>query len=264
MAFYELILGGATVKIHERIYLVGSGDQGFSMTDSSDCHVYLIDGKAELAMVDTGSGHSIPQILQNIRNEGFDPKRLKHLLLTHAHLDHAGGVARLRAGLAGVRVYMHADCAPYLQNGDERAISLAGAKQAGLYPKDYPFEPCEVDTALRGAQAVSFGDLQLECIETPGHSRGHVSYLMQYRGSKILFSGDLVFFGGKILLQNTWDCDLQAQIGSLKKLREARIDVLLPGHLTFSLRDGQRHIDAALKFIDGLLIPPNFSYSWQA
>jgi hydroxyacylglutathione hydrolase len=251
------------VKIHDRVYLVGSGSQGFSMTDDSDCHVYLIDGIGELAMIDSGSGHSVAQILQNICSEGLDPKRVKHLLLTHAHLDHAGGAAKLREALAGVRVYMHADCAPYLRNGDERAISLANAKEAGLYPEGYPFEPCEVDCELLGGQTVTFGDLQIECIETPGHSRGHVSYLMQCNGSKILFGGDLVFFGGMVLLQNTWDCDLQAHISSLKKFREARLDVFLPGHLAFSLRDGQRHIDAALKCVDGLLIPPNLSYSWR-
>jgi glyoxylase-like metal-dependent hydrolase (beta-lactamase superfamily II) len=76
----------------------------------------------------------------------------------------------------------------------------------------------------------------------------------------VLFGGDLVFFGGKILLQNTWDCDLRAHLDSLVKLRDARVDVLLPGHLAFSLKHGQRHIDAALKIMDGLLVPPNFSY----
>jgi len=251
------------MKIHDRIYLVGSGSQGFSMTDDSDCHIYLIDGGGEMALVDTGSGHSVPQILQNIRNEGLDPKRVQHLLLTHAHVDHAGGAARMREALAGVRVYMHADCAPFLRNGDERAVSLADAKRAGLYPEHYTFNSCEVDCELREGQVLTVGDLQVECIETPGHSRGHVAYVIQCNGSKILFGGDLVFFGGRILLQNTWDCDFQAHINSLKKLREARIDMLLPGHLTFSLRDGQRHIDAALKFIDGLLVPPNFSYSWR-
>lgn len=252
------------MKIHDRIYLVGSGSQGFSMSDDSDCHIYLIDGGGEMAMVDTGSGQSVPQILKNIQNEGFDTKRVKHLLLTHAHLDHAGGAAKMRESLAGVRVCMHADCAPFLRNGDESAISLADAKRAGLYPGNYEFRPCEIDCELRDGQTITVGDLQVECVETPGHSQGHVSYVIQYGGSKILFGGDLVFFGGNILLQNTWDCDIHAHISSLKKLREARIDMLLPGHLTFSLRDGQRHIDAALKSVDDLLIPRNFSYLWRA
>ncbi|MBI3764210.1 MAG: MBL fold metallo-hydrolase [Chloroflexi bacterium] len=246
------------MKLADRIYLVGSGIQGFGLTDDYDCHVYLIDGGDELAVVDAGAGLGVPQIVQNIREHGFEPGRVRHLLLTHAHGDHAGGAARMRAALGGPRVYIHADCAPFLREGDERAISLTDARRAGAYPNDYHFEPCGVDVELREGQAVTVGDLQLETIATPGHSRGHVSYRMKHDGRTILFGGDLVFFGGKILLQNTWDCDLRAHLDSLIKLRGAAIDVLLPGHLTFSLKNGQRHIDAALKIVDGLLVPPNF------
>jgi glyoxylase-like metal-dependent hydrolase (beta-lactamase superfamily II) len=246
------------VKLADRIYLIGSGSLGFGLTDDFDCHVYLIDGGDELAVVDAGAGMGVPQILQIVREHGFEPGRVRHLLLTHAHGDHAGGAARLRAAFGSPRVYMHAACAPFLREGDERAISLVDAKRAGAYPDDYRFERCAVDVELVEGQRVTVGDLQLETIETPGHSRGHVSYRMRHAGRTVLFGGDLVFFGGKILLQNTWDCDLRAHLDSLIKLRDAAIDVLLPGHLTFSLKNGQRHIDAALKIIDGLLVPSNF------
>jgi len=250
------------MKLTDRIYLVGSGNNGFNMTDGYDCHVYLIDGGTELALVDVGAGMGVPEIVQNIRAHGFEPGQVGHLLLTHVHGDHAGGVARMQAALGEPRVYMHADCAPFLRNGDEAAISLAEAKRVGLYPDDYYFEPCPVDVELRESQIVTVGDLQLQTIETPGHSIGHVSYLLEQAGRKILFGGDLIFFGGQILLQNTWDCDLRAHLDSLVKLRDANIDVLLPGHLSFSLKNGQRHLDAAIKIIDGLLVPPNFSYGW--
>ena len=250
------------MKLTDRIYLVGSGLMGFGLTDDYDCHIYLIDGGDELAVIDAGAGMGVPQIVENIREHGFEPGRVRHLMLTHAHGDHAGGAARMWEALRGPRVYMHADCAPFLREGDEAAISLEDAKRVGLYPTDYRFEPCEVDVELQEEQVVTVGDLELRTIETPGHSKGHVSFLLMHGGRRILFGADLVFFGGKILLQNTWDCDLHAQIDSLVKLRDAQIDALLPGHLTFSLKNGQRHIDEALKIIDGLLIPPNLSYGW--
>ena len=250
------------MKLTERIYLVGSGSQGFSLTDDYDCHVYLLDGGEELALIDAGAGMGVAQIVQNIHEDGFDPIHVRHLLLTHAHGDHAGGAAKLVSALGDPHVYMNADCAPFLRAGDERAISLSDAKRVGLYPDDYRFEPCPVDTELVEGQIVSVGDLQIQTLATPGHSRGHTSFLMEHAGRKVLFAGDLVFFGGRVLLQNTWDCDLQAHLASLAKLRDAGIDVLLPGHRTFSLKDGQRHIDAALKIADGLLVPPNFTYSW--
>lgn len=251
------------MKITDRIYLVGSGSQGFSLTDDYDCHIYLIDSGGELALIDAGAGIGVPQIAQNIRDHGFDTRQVKHLLLTHAHGDHAGGAKKMQATLGGhARVYMHTDCAPFLREGDEKAISLADAKRVGVYPSDYHFEACPVDVELEEGSLITVGDLTLQTIETPGHSKGHASYLLKHEGQNILFGGDLVFFGGRILLQNTWDCDLRAHLDSLNKLRDAKIDMLFPGHLAFSLKNGQRHIDAALKFNDGLLVPPNFTYGW--
>jgi hypothetical protein len=62
------------------------------------------------------------------------------------------------------------------------------------------------------------------------------------------------FFGGFIALQNIWDCDLQAHIRSLERLRGLGVDMFFPGHLGLSLKDGQRHIDAALARLDRLSI----------
>src|SRR5436309_13342250 len=112
------------MKLTERIYLVGSGKFGFGMTDDYDCHIYLLDGGSELALIDVGAGMGVSQIVENIRAEGFDPHEVRHILLTHAHGDHAGGAARMSAALGQPRVYMHVDCAPFLREGDERAISL--------------------------------------------------------------------------------------------------------------------------------------------
>jgi glyoxylase-like metal-dependent hydrolase (beta-lactamase superfamily II) len=250
------------MKLSDRIYLVGSGNMGFSMTDAYDCHVYLIDGQDELAIIDAGAGMGVPEIVDNIRADGFEPSRVRHLILSHAHGDHAGGAAKMRAALDSPQVYLHTDCANFLREGDEAAISLADAKRVGLYPNDYHFEPCPVDEELHEGQTITVGDLSLQTIETPGHSQGHVSFLMEHNGQRIFFGADLVFFGGKILLQNTWDCDLRAQLASLLKMRDANIDVFLPGHLSFALRNGQRHIDAAVKIVDGLLVPANIVYSW--
>ena len=132
----------------------------------------------------------------------------------------------------------------------------------GLCPPDTRLKACAVDEEIGEGAMIEVGDLTLRTIETPGHARGHISFLMKRDNQNVFFGGDLVFFSGKILLQNIPECDLQAQIASLVKLRESQIDVFLPGHLTFSLRNGQRHIDAALKIIDGLLVPPNFTYGW--
>lgn len=250
------------MKLLDGVYLVGSGSLGFGLTDPYDCHVYLLDGGGELALIDVGAGMGAEAILENVRREGFDPRRIRHLLLTHAHGDHAGGAARMRRLLHGPAVYLSGTVARYLRDGDEEGISLAGAKAAGIYPADYRFEPCGVDVELSEGTRIEVGSLTLKVLDTPGHADGHVSLLLEHGGKHLLFAGDAIFFGGKILLQATHDCRLDAEIRSLRKLRELDVTALLPGHLTLALRDGQRHIERANEVLDRLLIPEQVVSVW--
>ncbi len=225
------------MRLTDRVYLVGSGTQGFDLTDPYDCHVYLIDGGRELALIDVGAGMGAPAIVENVKRDGFDPARIRHIVLTHGHGDHAGGAARMRSLLGDPAVHASGVIAESLRLADEKAISLDVAKRAGIYPMDYRMEPCAVDHELEEGAAIK-------------------------SGARTLFAGDVIFFGGKVLLQNIHDCRLDALIGSLRKLRELDITTLLPGHLTLSLKDGQRHIERANQVLDRLLIPEGIVSAW--
>jgi hydroxyacylglutathione hydrolase len=250
------------MRLIERVHLVGSGSFGFDLTDPFDCHVYLIDGKGELALVDVGAGMGAEAILDNVRREGLDPRRIRRLILTHAHGDHAGGAARMRRLLGEPVVCVSRDRARALREADEGAVSIDVAKRAGIYPPAYTLEPCEVDVELVHGDTLAVGDLSLQVLDTPGHADGHVSLLLEHAGQRSLFAGDVIFFGGKILLQAIHDCRLDAQIRSLRSIRELGVDALLPGHLTLSLRDGQRHIERANEVLDRLLIPEQMVSAW--
>ena len=245
------------MQLTDRVHLVGSGSNGFSMSHDSDCHVYLVDGGSELALIDGGAGLGVPEILQNVRSSGFNLDKIHYLLLTHTHADHAGGSASMRSQMEGLRVFASRDSARFLADGDEKAISLDLGKKGGYYAPEYRFEPCPVDVELVEGQLLQVGDLRIRVVDTPGHCVGHLCYVMEDRGLTYLFAGDAVFFGGRILLQNIWDCDLQAHIRSLRKLAELPVDVFLPGHSAFSLRDGKRHLTAATGFLDKALVPPS-------
>jgi glyoxylase-like metal-dependent hydrolase (beta-lactamase superfamily II) len=243
------------VRITDRIHLVGSGQAGFSLTDDDDCHVYLLDGGEECALIDAGGGRGIDAILANIEGDGLSPGRVRALLLTHAHADHAAGAAGLRERL-GLRVVASPVAARYLREGDERAISLAEAKRAGIYPADFRFSPCPVDAEVADGATVRVGDLTLEVIDTPGHASGHVAYVLRRAGQVDVFCGDAVFFGGRILLQATWDCSVQESVRSVERLAALSPDGLYPGHLTFSVHQGRRQLDKAMQSIRSLLPPP--------
>jgi glyoxylase-like metal-dependent hydrolase (beta-lactamase superfamily II) len=191
------------VQLSDRIHLIGSGSYGFDLSDPYDCHVYLLDGGSELALVDVGAGMGAGEIVANVRRAGFDPGRVRRLLCTHAHADHAGGAARIRELLPDAEVCISREVAELLETGDEERTSIGVAKRAGIYPPDYHLEPCPVDRELDEGDRIGIGDLTLECIDTPGHSSGHLSFLLDHGGRRSLFGGDVVFHGGTILLQTS-------------------------------------------------------------
>ena len=149
-----------------------------------------------------------------------------------------------------------------LAAGDEQALSIDVARDAGIYGRDYVLRACAVDVEVNDGESIAVGELQFQVLETPGHCDGHLSFLVETGGQRTLFSGDVVFFGGRILLQALHDCRLDAQIASLRRLRDLNVDVLLPGHLAVSLSGGQRHIEQANEVLDRLLIPEQLVTAW--
>lgn len=244
------------MKLTDRVYLVGSGLFGLSLTDPFDCHVYLLDGGDELALIDAGAGLGQEQILAIVREEGLDPSRIAHVILTHQHADHAGGALGLREA-TGARIYLSAESAHFLRDGDEEGVSLSIAKRAGFYPDTYHYRACPVDVELHQGDVVGVGDLLLRVLDTPGHCDGHQSFIMDHGGRTYLFAGDVVFRGGQIMLQNIPDCFIGKYAASLESLRDRGIDILLPGHLSPVLARGQVHIDMAADTFARILVPRN-------
>lgn len=249
------------MRLTREVYLVGGGATfGFGLSDDPDCHVYLIDGGDHYALIDCGlaDGPSLDRITENIAREGLDLSRLKTLILTHYHMDHAGGAAKVRERF-GLEVWAPREAAEVLRTADEQAVALDVAKQAGMYPADYRFEPVAVDRELDEGDVLRVGDLELRPIATPGHCNGHFSYLMQGRERRYLFAGDAVFAGGRVVWQNIHDCSVPLTVASIRTLRDVEFDALLPGHAAVILDDGKRHVEIAAEQCDRLALPKNLS-----
>ena len=232
------------MRLTQDVYLVAGGDNGLNMTHSKDSHVYLIDGGDELVLVDAGFGPAQAQIEANIRADGLDPARITKVLITHYHADHAGGLAGWKRSF-GSRVFTGREAADPIRQGDSYWNGLAWAQSFNFYPPEYVLEPCEVDEELIGGEAIDVGRLRVEAIHTPGHCKGHFCYLLHGTDRRYLFSGDCVFWGGKIVLQNVVDVSIPVYAASMAKLRQLDFDALMPGHLTFSLQNGKRHVERA-------------------
>jgi hydroxyacylglutathione hydrolase len=244
------------LKISDRIPLIASGLVGCSLTHDNDCNVYAIDGGAQFALIDSGCGIETERLIENLKRDGISLDRVRLLLLTHGHLDHAGGARHLRDRL-DLNVAASAGTACALEAGDEEAIGLAAAKRAGIYPADVRFTACPVARVLRDGDELSLAECVIQVLETPGHSRDMISFIVRGDGRHDLFCGDTVFYDGRILLQDVPDCDIPAYTRTLRRLADLTIDGLYPGHLTWSERRGQHHLNKARAFLDRLLLPPN-------
>jgi hydroxyacylglutathione hydrolase len=242
------------VRLTGRISVVGGGSSGLGISHALDPNVYLLSGGEELALVDAGAGPGEERILQNVQSLGYEPGQIRHIFLTHAHADHAGGAASLAARL-GARVYLSELEREALENADEEALGLPIARRNGYYPEDYRLRACEVDVALRGDERLRFGDLELAVIPTPGHSAGSVCFLAETEEGAALFSGDAVFAGGRISLLVAPGSDLLAMQESVARLGGLNVRSLLPGHGIFPLEGGQEHIDQA-KEAFATMLPP--------
>jgi len=244
------------LKISDRIYLIASGLMGCSLTHDNDCNVYAIDCGGEFALIDSGCGIETERLIENLGRDRIPLDRIGYLLLTHGHLDHAGGASRLQ-DLVDLKIAASAGTARALENGDEEAISLAAAKRAGVYPPGVSFAACPVEKVLRDGDALTLGESVIDILETPGHSRDMISFIVRHGGRRDLFCGDTVFHGGRILVQDVADCDVPAYSRSLRRLAALSTDGLYPGHLNWSVRRGHRHLEKAREYLDRLLLPPN-------
>ena len=242
------------MQLDRRVFVVASGRAGSNFTDPYDCDVYAVDTGVGVVLIDAGVGPEGEDVLNQLNLAGFSPKDVRLILLTHGHADHSGNAAYLHEH-TGAGVMAHPLCAKYVSEGDTEAIALNPAIRAGAYPADYVFRACPVEP-LEGETSFEVGDTRWKAIDTPGHCSGHMCYLMEADGKKYLFAGDSIFVGGRITLQNIWDCSITEYAKTADRLCGLDFDALLPSHFGIDLNEGKRHCLRAKEVFDSLLVPP--------
>ncbi len=116
-------------------------------------------------------------IAQKAEEKGWE---VTHILLTHAHFDHVGGLADLKAA-TNAPIFIHPDAVPMLEN----AVLAAQMWQMRIPP------PPPADYSIADDQEIEVGNLSLRVLFTPGHAPGHVCfYLVNHN---IIFDGDVLF-----------------------------------------------------------------------
>jgi glyoxylase-like metal-dependent hydrolase (beta-lactamase superfamily II) len=143
-----------------------------------NCSVLGDESTGEAVVIDPGD--DIEEVQQILARHHL---RVKYIVATHAHIDHVGGIEKLKQA-TGAAVLMHQKDLPLYQNLALQAEWL-GVPTPGV---------TEVDQFLKEGDSLRCGSLNLEVLHTPGHSPGSLSIHLPGENERIL-SGDTLFQG---------------------------------------------------------------------
>lgn len=147
---------------------------------------YLVIGPEGPVLIETGPGSTLKTLLGQIRKCGFAPEQIKHVLVTHIHLDHAGAAGWWAQ--QGAQVYVHSFGARHLIQPDKLLSSaqrIYGDKMDTLWGEMLP-APAEKVTEVFDNDVLEIAGLSIKALETPGHARHHHVYVLE----DVAFTGD--------------------------------------------------------------------------
>ena len=142
----------APFKLFDNVYYVGL----------QTVSAYLVTTSAGLVLIDTGYVQSVDWLLEGVRAVGFDPANIRYAFVTHSHLDHAGGAAKVKQ-VSGARVGLSAEDWVVVER------QQADARQRENFP------PLARDLVLKDAESITVGDQTFKFYVTPGHTPGATS-----------------------------------------------------------------------------------------
>lgn len=164
-------------------------DTAFQRDHFDAAYLIVQDGRG--AFVDCGTSHSLPHLLACIAQAGLQPADIDWLILTHVHLDHAGGAGALMQQLPNARLLVHPRGAQHMI---DPARLIAGAtavygedEMARSYGEIVPV-PAERVVVAEDGHRVSLAGRTLVCVDTPGHARHH--FCVWDAASRSWFTGD--------------------------------------------------------------------------
>ena len=194
----------APIRIFDNLYYVGPGFVS----------VWLIPTTDGLILVDSAQEPYVDHVIENIRKAGFDPRNVKYILVTHGHLDHFGGAARIQA-LSSARVAML----------DEDWRLIESAPPAGNAARSAP--PLTRDMVIKEGDVVTLGTTAVKVYKLPGHTPGSASFeLTVYDGGR---PHKAFVFGGPGQ-RNGVDGGTQF-LASIERLQREFADVEVPVHV---------------------------------
>ena len=217
---------------------------------------YLLDSSEGLALVESGPHSTFANVERGLADLGATVSDIRHVFVTHIHLDHSGGAWKYAE--AGATVYVHPNGAKHLAS-PERLVSSAARvfgeeNMAKMWGDVRPVDEGRI-TVLEDGQTVSLGGLKITAFDTPGHAGHHHCYLTN---DGEMFSGDAagvrIDSGAVIPPTPPPEINIELWHETAGKIREISPECLCPTHFG-------RHTDVSAHLDDLEEVLDDFS-SW--
>jgi glyoxylase-like metal-dependent hydrolase (beta-lactamase superfamily II) len=215
-------------KIWDKVYEIG----GPGISNPSDASVFLVDvGNKETVMI-----RSFDVLVNNIGICGFEPENLKALILTHCHIDHIGSTHHFKTQF---------DCQVIAHEKDAEAIEGKDIAKTAADWYGVEYVPVVLDVVLtQDFQTLKYGDVEFNCLHTPGHTPGSIAVYCDITDRRILFGQDI---HGPF--DESFGSDIEEWKKSMQKLLDLKADILCEGHFGIyrSKENVKRYIEGYLR-----------------
>jgi glyoxylase-like metal-dependent hydrolase (beta-lactamase superfamily II) len=152
---------------------------------------YLVADAGSLTLIETGPASTMDTLLAGVRQAGFDPEQISDIVVTHIHLDHAGGAGALLRRLPRARLHVHPVGAPHMIDPSKlmaSATRIYGDLMGPLWGEMLPVPADRLDI-LADRETLTVGTRTLRALDTPGHANHHLA--LHERDTGIVFTGDV-------------------------------------------------------------------------
>ena len=226
-------------RVIGNIYYVGASEVTSFLIVTPQGHVLL----------DSGFRETVPQIKQNIAQLGLRLEDVKILINSHAHYDHAGGLAELKE-LTGAKLMASAADAELLANGGKSDFHFGDRLS---------YSPVKTDRILRDGDTVELGGVTMTAHLTPGHTKGCTTWTMKVKdGFKVydvVFVGSTTVPGYRLVDNQNYPTIAADYARTFRALKQLHCDVFLASHGSFYSMRHKAELMARGKgsnpFIDG-------------
>jgi hydroxyacylglutathione hydrolase len=168
---------------------IAAVDSGFVRPLLDAVHLVVEAGRA--AIVDTGSNDSLPHVMAALAERGLGAAQVDWVMLTHVHLDHAGGAGTMMAAFPNAQLAVHPRGVRHMIDPSRltaATVEVYGAEAARRMYGDVVAVPAERVVEMPDGATLSLNGRQFEFLDTPGHARHHACIVDERSGH--IFAGD--------------------------------------------------------------------------